>query len=55
MHYQFPGLSSQAFSKLSAVEPFLKEVGLRVENLPKLSIKKEELGEDQKVVVLEKK
>jgi len=55
MHYQTPGLKSETFSKLGSVEPFLKEVGLKVETLPKLSIKKEELGEDQKVVVLEKK
>lgn len=55
MHYQTPGLKPETFSKLSGVEPFLKEVGLSVENLPKLSIKKEELLEEQKVVVLEKK
>jgi L-ascorbate metabolism protein UlaG (beta-lactamase superfamily) len=38
---------------LEPVESFLKEVGLTVEKLPKLTIKKEELGEDQKVVLLE--
>jgi L-ascorbate metabolism protein UlaG (beta-lactamase superfamily) len=55
MHYQAPGLKPETFSKLGGLEPFLKEVGLKVETLPKLSIKKEDLGEDQKVVVLEKK
>jgi len=55
MHFQTPGLSSESFAKLSPVEPFLKEVGLNVERLPKLSIKKEDLGEEQKVIILEKK
>lgn len=55
MHYQMPGLKLETFSKLSGVEPFLKEVGLSSVNLPKLILKKEELGEDKKVVVLEKK
>ncbi|KKU45122.1 MAG: Ribonucleoside-diphosphate reductase, partial [Microgenomates group bacterium GW2011_GWC2_46_7] len=34
---------------------FLREVSLPVERLEKLSIKKNELGEEMKVVVLEKK
>lgn len=55
MHFQTPGLRTETFSKLEGVESFLKEVGLKVETLPKLSLKKEELGEDQKVVVLEKR
>lgn len=55
MHYQTSGLNPANFAKLAPVEDFLKEVGLAVENLPKLSLKKEELGEEQKVVVLEKK
>jgi len=55
MHYQMPGLKSETFSKLTPVDSFLKEVGLTSENLPKLIVKKEELGEDKKVVVLEKK
>lgn len=55
MHYQMPGLMPEMFSKLTPVDSFLKEVGLTSENLPKLVVKKEELGEDQKVVVLENK
>lgn len=55
MHYQMPGLKPETFSKLTPVDSFLKEVGLTSENLPKLIVKKEELGEDKKVVVLEKK
>ena len=55
MHYQAPGLNPESFKALAPVDDFLKEVGLTVERLPKLSIRKEDLGEDQKVVVLEKK
>lgn len=55
MHYKLAGISESNFGKLAPVEEFLKEVGLRTETLPKLSVKKEELGEDTKVVVLEKK
>lgn len=55
MHYKVPGLSEATFTKLSGVSEFVKEVGLNSETLPKLSIKKEEIGEGQKVVVLEKK
>ncbi len=56
MHYQTPGLSS-AFSKLEPVETFLKESGLTSEVLPKFSVKKEDILEDQntKVIVLERK
>jgi len=55
MHFQMPGLKPETFSKLTPVDSFLKEVGLTNVNLPKLILKKEELGEDKKVVVLEKK
>lgn len=55
MHYQISGLAPETFSKLLPVEAFLKEVGISVETLPKLSVKKEDLGEEQKVIVLEKK
>ena len=52
MHYLLPGTDKKTFGKLDGVEAFLKEVGLPVENLDKLSIKAEDLGEEQKVVVL---
>jgi len=55
MHYQMPGLNKESFAKLAQVEPFLKEVGYIVERMPKLSIKKEDLGEEQKIIILEKK
>lgn len=55
MHYQMPGLKPETFAKLFPLEPFLKEMGLSSETLPKLVVKKEELGEEQKVIILEKK
>lgn len=55
MHYQMPGLRPETFAKLLPLEPFLKEVGVTSETLPKLVVKKEELGEEQKVIILEKK
>ena len=57
MHYSVPGLNPQTFEGLAPVEPFLKEIGLTVENLPKFSLKPEDILEDQssKVIILEKK
>lgn len=55
MHYQVPGLKKKGFSKLDGVEVFTKEMGLPVEKVSKISLKNFDLGEDQKVFVLEKK
>jgi L-ascorbate metabolism protein UlaG (beta-lactamase superfamily) len=57
MHYLEPGLNAQTFAKIEPVDAFLKEVGMTVERLPKFSLKKEDILEDQgsKVIVLEKK
>jgi L-ascorbate metabolism protein UlaG (beta-lactamase superfamily) len=49
MHYSAGGV----IGELAPVDNFLKEMGLPVTNLPKLSVKKEELTEEQKIVVLE--
>jgi L-ascorbate metabolism protein UlaG (beta-lactamase superfamily) len=54
MHYQTPQLNPEVFANLSSVEPFLTEIGLPIEELTKLVIKKEEIEEEQKVVVLQK-
>ena len=54
MHYNRSKLSQQAFGKLSGVDEFLKKMG--AENtvpVPKLVIKKEELTDEMKVVVME--
>lgn len=56
MHYKMEGLGQQLATSLFPVDEFLGEVGLTVERLPKLSVKKEDLAEaSSKVVVLEKK
>lgn len=57
MHYKVPGLSPEFGEKLLPVTDFLKESGITTENLPKFSLKKEDILENQntKVIVLEKK
>ncbi len=54
MHYNNSKLNQQVFDKLSPVDDFLKKIG--AENLTpvaKLTVKKEELLEEMKVVVME--
>lgn len=55
MHYKMPGMDEKTFGKLSKVDEFLNQVGMAVERTDKLSLKKENLFGDQKVVVLERK
>lgn len=57
MHYRQEGLSKELFDKLAPVDTFLTEVGMTHELLPKFSIRKEDLIEEQnsKVIVLERK
>jgi len=57
MHYAVPGLNPQTFTGMEGAEPFLKEIGMPVENLPKFSIKREDILDNQssKVIVLEKR
>jgi L-ascorbate metabolism protein UlaG (beta-lactamase superfamily) len=56
MHYLSEGMNEESFGKLSKVDSFLSEVGLSIERTQKLSVKKADLVEDQKkVVVLERK
>jgi L-ascorbate metabolism protein UlaG (beta-lactamase superfamily) len=54
MHYQSEGINPNSFSKLAPVEEFLKELGLPVERLAKLSVKKETMLEEQKIILLER-
>lgn len=54
MHFQTPGLN-KAFSKLESEEAFLTASGLPVERSRKLSVKAATIGEDQKIVVLERR
>lgn len=54
MHYGQAKLNQQAFSKLAPLSDFLKKMGTEsVAPIPKLTIKKEELEEEMKVVVME--
>ncbi|KKR30829.1 hypothetical protein A2715_01870 [Candidatus Woesebacteria bacterium RIFCSPHIGHO2_01_FULL_39_32] len=55
MHYKVSGLDQSTFGSLAAVDDFLKEVALPTENLDKLSIKKGDITEEKKVVVLERR
>ncbi|MBI3443239.1 MBL fold metallo-hydrolase [Candidatus Woesebacteria bacterium] len=55
MHYRVEGLNPEVFSDLSGVEEFLGKIGNKGERLPKLQIKKEEMSEEQRVVILERK
>jgi len=54
MHYQVKGLKKELFDKLSSVEPFLEDMGVGVERTDKLTVKKESLTEEQKIVILER-
>lgn len=53
MHYQAQGLKKDVFGKLEKVNSFLTDIGLTVERVQKLTVRKETIGEDQKVIVLE--
>jgi L-ascorbate metabolism protein UlaG (beta-lactamase superfamily) len=57
MHYKVAGTAPSLSEKLLPVTDFLRESGITTENLPKFSLKKEDILEDQntKVIVLEKK
>lgn len=57
MHYKAEGINLSQFEHLEPKDTFLKEIGMVVENLPKFTIKKEDIIEDQstKVIVLERK
>jgi L-ascorbate metabolism protein UlaG (beta-lactamase superfamily) len=55
MHFKTPKHNPQTFSKLATEEPFLKELGLPVEKLNKLTVSVGSIGEDQKIILLEAK
>lgn len=48
MHYKIPGITI----KLDEVKDFLKEIGLQPETTEEINVKKLDLGEDMKVMVL---
>ncbi|OGK15113.1 hypothetical protein A2774_01540 [Candidatus Roizmanbacteria bacterium RIFCSPHIGHO2_01_FULL_39_12c] len=54
MHYNQAKLNQQIFAKLTPVDAFLKKMGAeQIPPVSKLTVKKEELGEEMKVVVME--
>lgn len=54
MHYNDPRLNQESFGKLSPLAEFFTKLGMeQPEAVPKLSLKKEDLGEALKVVVME--
>jgi len=56
MHYKHPELKPELADKLTGVEDFLTESGLRTEKMPKLVIKKDAINsEEEYAVILEKK
>jgi L-ascorbate metabolism protein UlaG (beta-lactamase superfamily) len=54
MHFKAKGMAA-SFDKIATVDSFLTESGLPVEKAKKLSIKRSDIGEEMKVVVLEKR
>jgi len=53
MHFNHPKLKQENFGKLFSLDDFLKKMGVQPQApLPKLSIKKDELRDEMKVVVL---
>lgn len=55
MHFQTDGLNEQISKNLAGVDDFLSKMGLPTEKTDKLTLKKEFLGEESKIVVLENK
>lgn len=54
MHYNHGGLNKETFAQVSPIDAFLKEIGAEsVEPQSKLTIKKEDVTEAMKVVVME--
>lgn len=54
MHYNSPALNQKVFGQLAAVSDFLKKMDIVApEPVKKLSLKKEDIGEEMKVVVME--
>ncbi len=54
MHYNSPNLNQEMFGKLSTVDDFLKKIGSEPQPpVTKFTVKKEDLGEEMKVVVMD--
>lgn len=57
MHYKAEGINLSQFEHLEPKETFLKEIGMVAETLPKFTLKRDDIIDDQstKVIVLERK
>jgi L-ascorbate metabolism protein UlaG (beta-lactamase superfamily) len=55
MHFKVEGMKEETFKDLSDVEEFVKAFGVASNTVDKLTIKKADIGEDQKVVILTRK
>lgn len=56
MHYQSPGLAQETFKDLTGVDDFVNLTGFTAEKLDKLSVKKSDIPEEGKrIVILERK
>ncbi|MCL5090898.1 MAG: MBL fold metallo-hydrolase [Patescibacteria group bacterium] len=56
MHYKTPGINEEVYGKMASIEDFLKEMGAETaEHLDKLSLNKDKLPQETKVIVLERK
>ncbi len=54
MHYKIPEMKGEMWAKLSSVEEFVSQASLPIEKVAKFVIKKEDLTDEQKVVIFEK-
>lgn len=54
MHYKTNEMKGETFAKLSSIEEFVSEASLPVDQVAKFVIKKEDLADEQKVVIFEK-
>jgi L-ascorbate metabolism protein UlaG (beta-lactamase superfamily) len=55
MHFKVPGLTLSKATEMKGVDEFLNDSGMTSEKLPKLSVRESDFGEEQKVILLEKR
>ena len=55
MHFKVPGLTLSKANEMKAVDEFLNDSGMTSEKLPKLIVKESDFGEEQKVIILDKR
>ena len=55
MHYLAEGMNPETFADLTKAEDFVNAFGIPAETMEKLTIKKSDIGEERKIIILEKK